>query len=228
MFSPGQTKVQLYALYTKSLSEENPPTVPPTRPQRASSLLSKRARLASFNMEAETASGSTSVFSPAAAPALATAPAAVIPAPQPNSAGLAVLSPLLSQANLAPQTRSQAPTFAHTFVPPVQAHLLPTSDLLSLAHSSQNPAPVLPSPTSFLTISGAPPSVRLPPQSGPALVSCLLPPYISSSTSFFPSTSTEPSMRLPPQTVPASFFPLSAFLPLTLLQPVLHPILCQL
>ncbi len=69
------------------------------------------------------------------------------------------------------------------------------------------------------------PSVRLPPQPGPAPVSGLHPPNISSSTSFFPSTSTEPNMSPPPQTVPASSFPLSAFLSLTLLQPILHPIL---
>ncbi len=87
-FSCRQSKVQLYALYTKSLSGDIPPTVPPTRPQKSTSRLSNRARLASFNSAAETASDSSSISCPAAAPALAPAPATVMPAPQHNSAGL--------------------------------------------------------------------------------------------------------------------------------------------
>ncbi len=58
-----------------------------------------------------------------------------------------MLSPLLSQANLAHQTHFQAPNFAlaHTIVLLVQTYLLLTH------HFSQNPAHVLPHPTSTPT-----------------------------------------------------------------------------
>ncbi|RXN15644.1 hypothetical protein ROHU_027959 [Labeo rohita] len=153
-FSRRQSKAQLYELYLKSQSGSSPSSAPPARPQEASSRPSKRARRASPSQEAASTSSFPSVSTPTAVPAP--------PDPHPSRAGLATAapSPPVCQATSAHQTHvSQASisACAHTVVPPVQPHLLPTSGLLNLAH----PAPIsvpfhLPS-VSFPVIPGAPP-----------------------------------------------------------------------
>lgn len=103
-------------------------------------------------LDATSTSSSTSLSTPAAASALPAsalpASKAIITAPHSSSTGLAAmaLSSLLSQASAAHQTNgSQASisAFAYTVILPVQPHLLPTSDLHSLAHSLPISVPFL-------------------------------------------------------------------------------------